>query len=99
MAQPPLTPAHADPKGLVRESYRIAGIGPAECRSIFVDWALSLPPGVDTDAALRALLAEYGGARADHPMTALLQEGLATPAPPPGRRRRPRPRPRGAHEG
>jgi hypothetical protein len=29
----------ADPKGLVRESYRIEGITLGECRSIFVDWA------------------------------------------------------------
>ena len=32
----------ADPKGLVRESYRIEGITPGECRSIFMDWALSM---------------------------------------------------------
>ncbi len=34
----------ADPKGLVRESYAIEGITPGECRSIFLDWALSLAP-------------------------------------------------------
>ena len=44
----------ADPKGLVRESYRIDGITPGECRSIFVDWALSLPVGRSTPDALRA---------------------------------------------
>ena len=48
-----------DPKGLVREAYRIEGIGPAECRSIFIDWALSLPAGTDTDAALAALLERH----------------------------------------
>jgi hypothetical protein len=37
--------AEADPKGLVRESYRIEGITPGECRSIFMDWALSIPVG------------------------------------------------------
>ena len=36
----------ADPKGLVRESYAIEGISPGECRSIFLDWALSLATGV-----------------------------------------------------
>jgi hypothetical protein len=35
----------ADPKGLIRESYRIEGITAGECRSILVDWALSLPGG------------------------------------------------------
>jgi hypothetical protein len=35
----------ADPKGLIRESYAIEGISDAECRSIFMDWAMSLPAG------------------------------------------------------
>lgn len=66
--------SEADPKGLIRESYRIEGIGDPECRSIFVDWALSLPPGSDSAVALRVVIAEY--ARPDHPMTAVLTEGL-----------------------
>ena len=74
-----------DPKGLVREAYRIEGIGPAECRSIFIDWALSLPAGTDTDAALGALL-ERHAAEPDHPMTAVLREGLSRRADPPRRR-------------
>ena len=36
----------ADPKGLIRESYAIEGISDAECRSIFMDWAMSLPVGM-----------------------------------------------------
>lgn len=64
-----------DPKGLIRESYRIDGIGPAECRSIFIDWALSLPDGIPQSDALTSLLETYGGA-ADHPMTELMREGL-----------------------
>ena len=43
----------ADPKGLVRESYAIEGISEWECKSIFIDWALSLKPGVDPMEALR----------------------------------------------
>lgn len=66
-----------DPKGLMRESYRIEGISDAECRSILMDWALSLSDEVEQRAALQALLAHYGDAHADHPMTALLREGLA----------------------
>lgn len=74
----------ADPKGLVRESYRIEGIGAAECRSIFVDWALSLPDTVDPSRALQALLDAYGAE--DHPMTAVLRQGLHRPTGPTGRR-------------
>lgn len=65
-----------DPKGLIRESYRIEGIGPEECRTIFLDWALSLPVGADQQSALTDLLARYGTADAGHPMTAILTEGL-----------------------
>ncbi|SIO13464.1 hypothetical protein SAMN05444722_0557 [Rhodovulum sp. ES.010] len=72
----------ADPKGLVREAYRIEEIGTGECRSIFLDWALSLPVGVDTKAALKRLIAEYAPAAPDHPMTGVLRAGLDTEAPP-----------------
>ena len=72
----------ADPKGLVRESYRIEGITPGECRSIFVDWALSIPVGLSVPDALRSLIAAYGNDAPDHPMTAVLSEALTAPAPP-----------------
>lgn len=71
----------ADPKELIRESYRIDGITDAECRSILIDWALSLPAGAGSDAALARLLATYGEAAPDHPMTALLRAGLTTSGP------------------
>ena len=68
----------ADPKGLIREAYRIEGITDAECRSIFLDWALSLTEGTSVPLASKRLIAEYG---ADgHPMTPLLENGLAAPA-------------------
>lgn len=70
----------ADPKGLMRESYRIEGITAGECRSIFVDWALSLAPGIGTADALRVLIAHYAQGTAGHPMTAVLEEGLQRPA-------------------
>lgn len=72
----------ADPKGLVRESYRIDGITLGECRSIFMDWALSVPLGIDTPDALRSLLAEYGTANPAHPMTGVLTEALTAPQAP-----------------
>lgn len=65
----------SDPKGLVRESYLIDGITASECRSIFLDWAMSLPEGVAPKQALRDLIAVYGE-QADHPMTQILHEGL-----------------------
>lgn len=64
-----------DPKGLIFEAYRIEGITPEECRTIFLDWALSLPLEGDTTRSIQTLLETYGG-EADHPMTAVLQEGL-----------------------
>lgn len=66
-----------DPKGLIRESFRIEGIGKSECRSIFLDWALSLPVDTDSDAAIRRLLQRYADAPSDHPMLEVLQDGLA----------------------
>ncbi|MGY6633546.1 MAG: hypothetical protein ACXIU8_07350 [Alkalilacustris sp.] len=77
MTQRPPTLAEADPKGLIRESYRIDGIGPCECRSIFVDWAMGLGHGIDPRAAMRVLLDEHD--RPGHPMSTLLRSGLDGP--------------------
>lgn len=71
--------AEADPKGLVRESYRIEGITAGECRSIFVDWALSIPSGLSVPDAVRTLLAEYGQGQTEHPMTVVLTAALVAP--------------------
>lgn len=72
----------ADHKGLVRESYAIEGITMAECRSIFIDWALSVPVGLDSMDCLRSLLAHYGPDNAGHPMTSVLTDALMAPAAP-----------------
>ena len=64
-----------DTKVLIREAYRIEGIGSAECRSIFLDWALSVPDGMDPRGAIDALLEQYGPDNPDHPMTGVLQQG------------------------
>lgn len=74
--------AEADPKGLVRESYRIDGITAGECRSIFMDWALSIPVGRSVPDAVRVLLATYAADAPDHPMSAVLQQALTEPAAP-----------------
>ncbi len=69
----------ADPKGLIRESYAIDGITIGECRSIFLDWALSLPVAADVPVAAAALIAHYASDAPDHPMSGVLTEGLITP--------------------
>ena len=65
-----------DPRNLIGEAYRIEGIGAADCRSIFLDWALGLPAGVAPAEAATALLAAHAPP-ADHPMTALLAEAAS----------------------
>jgi hypothetical protein len=71
--------SEADPKGLVRESYRIEGITVGECRSIFMDWALSIPVGRSVPDAVRVLIATYGLADPDHPMSGVLSQALTEP--------------------
>jgi hypothetical protein len=75
-----------DPRGLILEAYRMA-IGPEDCRTVFLDWALGLPEGGGR-AEVAGLLAHYGPLHPDHPMTAVLREGLEAPRPPRRRRRR-----------
>jgi len=65
-----------DPKGLIREAYRIDGVDEGECRSIFLDWALSLPQGRDSGGAIRALVERHAPDAPDHPMTSVLRAGL-----------------------
>ena len=65
-----------DPKGLMYESYRIDGITDSQCRSIFLDWALSLPTGQDNREAIEKILERYSEHPEDHPMTQVLRQGL-----------------------
>ncbi|WP_135505683.1 hypothetical protein [Roseovarius aestuariivivens] len=64
-----------DPKGLIREAYRMEGISAGECRSVFLDWALSIEAD-DHLGHIAGLIARYGEDHPDHPMTKVLQEGL-----------------------
>ncbi|MCV6594595.1 MAG: hypothetical protein OIF48_16720 [Silicimonas sp.] len=68
-----------DPKGLIRESFRIEGISAPECRSIFLDWAISVPNGVEPAPYLRALIEEYRPDFPDHPMITVLEGALQPP--------------------
>ena len=80
-----------DPRGLIYEAYRIDGIGVAECRTIFLDWAIGVPSDRDMTDALQALLDAYGAANPKHPMTGVIREGMLEARPPRrrgGRRRR-----------
>ncbi len=85
MARKLMELSEADPKGLIRESFKIDGISTEECRSIFMDWALSLGPGMDASEAMRTVLAAYQ-APPEHPMTRVLEEGLTRESGPPMRR-------------
>ena len=69
-----------DPKGLIAEAYRIEGITEAECKSIFLDWALTVPDGTDTRTVLTTLLDRHGVE--GHTMTAVVRHGLAGPVTP-----------------
>ena len=68
----------SDPKGLIWESYRIDGISAPECRSIFLDWAISLPTGEDSQRHVRRLLGLHGAEFPDHPMTQVLRDALGS---------------------
>ena len=70
-----------DPKGLIFEAYRIEGIEKSECRTIFLDWALSLPIEQDTAKTIERLLGAYAD-QGPHPMTEVLREGQVTMAAP-----------------
>lgn len=76
-----------DPRGLIHEAYRMDELGPAECRSIYLDWAIGMPQGTDLAAATVRLLEAFGSDTPTHPMTAVLREGASRKADPPRRRR------------
>ena len=60
-----------DPRGLIAEAYVLDAPTPAQCRTIFLNWAISAP---DTGPeALNTLLARHGAAQ-DHPMTGILRD-------------------------
>lgn len=70
-----------DPKGLIMEAYKIDGITASESRTIFLDWALGVPVGVDAKDEVRALLLQYADQPADHPMTITLTAALEDKGP------------------
>ena len=69
--------AKYDPRNLIREAYRIEGITLADCRSIFLDWALGLKDGQEAQGAAKELLDHYAAQPSDHPMTVVLSEAVS----------------------
>ncbi len=69
-----------DPKGLIEEAYKIDGISAPECRSIFLDWALSYQ-GIAA-VGIAALLDRHSHEAADHPMSETMRAGLQAPQTP-----------------
>jgi len=69
-----------DRKGLIEEAYKIDGITAAECRSIFLDWALSFDG--DVAVGIAAVIEKHAGEPTDHPMSVVLREGQAPPVAP-----------------
>lgn len=67
-----------DHKGLIEEAYKIDGISAPECRSIFLDWALSYS-GVAA-VGIAALLDRHSNQPSDHPMSETLRAGLQAPS-------------------
>lgn len=65
-----------DPRGLINDSYRIDGISAAECRSIFLDWALGVSQGLDVKAQMDFLLSHFAPENPDHPMTHILHSDM-----------------------
>jgi len=73
-----MTKNTVDPRGLIKDSYLIEGISAPECRSIFLDWALWGSQDLDVKDKIQALLDKYSPDFPDHPMTAVLKDGLQT---------------------
>jgi len=71
-----------DPRGLIREAYKIDGITASQCRSIFLDWALGANVVGDPRADVEALLVQYADQPPEHPMTQTLLAALKAPAAP-----------------
>ncbi len=72
-----MDPTVFDPKGLLREAYRIDGITSEDCRTIFLDWAIQVAADANPKDHIQAALDTYAVGHDDHPMTVTLQAGLA----------------------
>lgn len=71
----------SDPRGLVYEAYRMSELTKADCRTIFLDWALGVSSARDLHTDIKELLQAYAANTPGHPMTEVLEEGLETARP------------------
>lgn len=74
-----------DPRGLIASAFEIEGISLEECRTIFLDWAISVPHH-DLKASAAFLAERFADRDKDHPMQSVLAEAQHPPRT--GRRRR-----------
>ena len=65
-----------DARGMIHEAYCIDGITEQDCRTIFLDWAISVPSGTEERALVAALLERHGKDAPSHPMTQVLRDAL-----------------------
>lgn len=77
---PAMTLNEIDKIGLMQDAFQIEGISDAECRSIFLDWALKLPMGTNTKAAIQLIIETYAQ-DPGHPMSVVLRQGLVDTKP------------------
>lgn len=75
-----------DPTGLFREVYQMDDATPEVCRTIFFNWAVGHRDMTEATEDIDLLLATYGSAAPDHPMTKVLEEAKSGTTPPRGRR-------------
>ncbi|PZX18523.1 hypothetical protein LX81_01157 [Palleronia aestuarii] len=68
-----------DPNGVIAEAFAMEGLTKADCRSIFLDWVLSLGPEMRPEDGVSVLLSRHAAAPPGHPMVEVLKEALAAP--------------------
>lgn len=71
-----------DRRGLIRDSFALENPTAAECRSIFLDWALFDDHEMPQSDRIKALLNHYGKDNPGHPMAEVLRSALTDAAKP-----------------
>ncbi len=77
-----MTSKDLDPRGLMTDAYAMPDLDLPQCRGIFLDWILGLPAERSAQSAIHEILAQHENDGAEHPMTAVLRDGLKAPASP-----------------
>ncbi len=69
----------ADPRGLFRDGFAMENLSDSECRTIFLEWAMTLRDDVDMVHSLGVLHAHYQSEYSEHYLFKLITEGLQGP--------------------